>query len=96
MLFHFSVTIRKVLKIRINLYSSFRQALKVDKFASDRLTNVIRTRQQLRRTVYCVSEFSTLRSRKGTFLHYCLPSFSSVNIKSTVCRNRLGLPNVRA
>ena len=28
MLFLFSVTIRKVLKIRINLYSSFRQALK--------------------------------------------------------------------
>ena len=35
MLFLFSETIRKVLKIRINLYSSFRQALKGDKFASD-------------------------------------------------------------
>jgi hypothetical protein len=31
-----SVTIRKFLKIRINLYSSFRQALKGVKFASYR------------------------------------------------------------
>jgi hypothetical protein len=61
-------------------------------------SSTIRTIRTIRFTILvlsiAVSEFSTLRSRKGTFLHYCLPSFSSVNIKSTVCRNRLGLPNV--